>query len=150
MICPGDTVSGTKKREEKSEAFVANPFDYSYLPIPLTEKGGYFIDSPSVQFSVNKECANLEMTNEFMKFLITSAELKTMATAKRLVAPTKEMSFDPVYAPFGKIPAERTFSPEMLGIKDQLALQIRIASFKVGKSELTIDEAIAQYGTFKE
>jgi len=26
MTCSGDTVSGTKKREERSEAFIANPF----------------------------------------------------------------------------------------------------------------------------
>ncbi len=70
MICAGDTVSGTKKREKESEAFINNPFEYSYLPIPLTDKGGYFIDSPSIQFSVNKDCENLDMTNEFMRFLI--------------------------------------------------------------------------------
>ena len=59
------------------------------------------------------------------------------------------MSFDSVYAPFGKIPSNRTFSPEVLGIKDQLTVQIRVAAFKVGKGELTIDEAIAKYGQFE-
>ena len=115
----------------------------------MTDKGGYFIDSPSVEFSVNKSCNDLDMTNEFMRFLVRNEELKTMATAKRLVTPTKEMSFDPVYAPFGKIPTERIFSPEVLGIKDALATQIRVASHKVGIGELTIEEAIAQYGQYK-
>ncbi len=46
MICTGDTVSGTKKRESRSEAFTAAPFAYSFAPIPVTDKGGYFIDSP--------------------------------------------------------------------------------------------------------
>ena len=146
MICKGDTVSGTKKRESQSEAYTQNPFEYSYIPIPMNDQGGYFIDSPSVQFSVNKNCKNLDMTNEFMKFLIRKDELNAMASLKRLVTPTKEMSFDPVYAAFGQIPAERTFSPEGLGVKDPLAKQIRIASFKVGKGQLTIDEAIAMYG----
>lgn len=149
MICAGDTVSGTKKRESQSEAFGKNPFEYSYIPIPMTEEGGYFIDSPSIQFSVNKDCNNLDMTNEFMKFLIRASELNNMASLKRLVTPTKELSFDPVYAAFGKIPESRTFSPEGLGVKDPLAKQIRIASFKVGKGDLTIDEAIAQYGQLK-
>lgn len=148
MICAGDTVSGTKKRESQSEPFTNSPFEYSFVPIPLTDKGGYFIDSPSVQFSVNKDCKNLDMTNEFMKFLIRKPELNAMASLKRLVTPTKEMSFDPVYAAFGDIPTERTFSPEGLGVKDPIAKQIRIASFKVGKGELTVDEAIAKYGTF--
>ena len=147
MICAGDTVSGTKKREKESEAFINNPFEYSYLPIPLNDKGGYFIDSPSIQFSVNKDCENLDMTNEFMRFLIRTEELNNMASLKRLVTPTNELSFDPVYASFGKIPADRTFSPEALGIKDPLVKQLRIASYKVGRGDLTVDEAVAQYGS---
>ena len=147
MICAGDTVSGTKKREKESEAFINNPFEYSYLPIPLTDKGGYFIDSPSIQFSVNKDCENLDMTNEFMRFLIRTEELNNMASLKRLVTPTNELSFDPVYASFGKIPADRTFSPEALGIKDPLVKQLRIASYKVGRGDLTVDQAVAQYGS---
>lgn len=146
MICAGDTVSGTKKREEQSQAFKENPFEYSYIPIPLTDQGGYFIDSPSIQFSVNKDCQNLEMTNEFMRFLTRKEELNAMASIKRLVTPTNEMSFDPVYAAFGQIPTERTFSPEALGVKDPLAKQIRLASFKVGKGTLTVDQAVEQYG----
>lgn len=147
MICAGDTVSGTKKREKESEAFINNPFEYSYLPIPLNDKGGYFIDSPSIQFSVNKYCENLDMTNEFMRFLIRTEELNNMASLKRLVTPTNELSFDPVYASFGKIPADRTFSPEALGIKDPLVKQLRIASYKVGRGDLTVDQAVAQYGS---
>ncbi len=149
MICTGDTVSGTKKRESQSEAFTKSPFEYSFAPIPLTDKGGYFIDSPSIEFSVNKDCENLDMTNEFIRFLISNKELSQMASIKRLVTPTSDLSFDAVYAPFCKMPAERTFSPEVLGIKDQLTVQIRIASFKVGKGELSIDEAIEMYGKFE-
>jgi len=146
MICAGDTVSGTKKRESQSEAFSKAPFNYTFSPIPLTEDGGYFIDSPSVEFSVNKDCDNLDMTNEFMRFLITNSELNEMASVKRLVTPTRDLSFDSVYAPFGQVPSERTFSPEVLGIKDPLTVQIRNAAFKVGKGELSIDEAVALYG----
>lgn len=149
MICTGDTVSGTEKRETQSEAFKASPFEYSYLPIPLTDKGGYFIDSPSIQFSVNKECENLDMTNEFMRFLVSKEELNMMASLKRLVTPTNEMTFDPVYAAFSKVPADRTFSPEALGVKDALVKQLRIASFKVGKGEKSVDDAVKEYGTFK-
>ena len=148
MICTGDTVSGTKKRESQSETFIKNPFNYSFYPLPLTEQGGYFIDSPSVEFSVNKACENLDMTNEFMRFLISNRELNEMASAKRLVTPTKEMSLDSVYAPFAKVPSERTFSPEVLGVKDQLAKQIREAAYKVGKGELSVDDAVSMYGSF--
>ncbi len=149
MICAGDTVSGTKKRESQSEAFSKSPFEYTFSPIALTEEGGYFIDSPSIQFSVNKSCDNLDMTNEFMRFLITDKELNQMASVKRLVTPTKDLSFDSVYTPFGQVPADRTISPEVLGITDPLTVQVRIAAFQVGKGEITVDEAVKMYGSFK-
>ncbi len=76
MISSGDTVSGTGKRESQSEAFSKAPFTYYFTPIPLSQAGGNFIDSPSIQFSVNKTCNDLDMTNEFMRFLITRQELK--------------------------------------------------------------------------
>ena len=149
MICAGDTVSGTKKRESQSEAFANAPFSYTFAPIPMTNDGGYFIDSPSVEFSVNKYCDDLDMTNEFMRFLITNKELNEMASVKRLVTPTKDLSFDSVYAPFAQVPSERTISPEVLGILDPLTVQVRIAAFRVGKGEITIDEAAAMYGSLE-
>ena len=149
MICTGDTVSGTKKRESLSEAFAKAPFDYSFSPIPLTDDGGYFIDSPSVEFSVNKDCDDLDMTNEFMRFLITNEELNKMASVKRLVTPTTDLSFDSVYAPLGQVPSERIISPEVLGITDPLTGQIRLAAFQVGKGEITVDKAVAKYGSFE-
>ena len=56
--------------------------------------------------------------------------------------------FDEVYSPFANMPEERTFSPEVIGITDDLARQIRVAAYKVGRGDLTIDEAVAQYGSF--
>ena len=149
MVCNGDTVSGAKSRESKSEAFKNEPFKYSFYPIPVTEEGGFFIDSPSVEFSVNKDCDNLEMTNEFMRFLIRTNELDEMASQKGLITTSKTVPFEPNYAAFNEVPIERTISPEVIGVKDTLATQIRIASYKVGKGELTVDEAIAQYGTLE-
>ena len=149
MICTADTVSGTQKRESQSEAFSNAPFHYTFSPIPLTDDGGYFIDSPSVQFSVNKTCDDLDMTNEFMRFLITDRTLNEMASVKRLVTPTSDLSFDSVYAPFGQVPSDRIISPEVLGIKDPLTVQIRNAAFRVGTGEITVDEAIAMYGSFE-
>ncbi len=149
MICTADTVSGTKKRESQSEAFSNAPFNYTFSPIPMTDDGMVFIDSPSVEFSVNKECDNLDMTNEFMRFLITTEELNVMASVKRLVSPCADLSLDSVYAPFGRMPADRIISPEMLGILDPLTVQLRQAAFQVGKGEITVDEAVAMYGSFK-
>ena len=149
MICTGDTVSGTRKRESQSEAFINAPFDYSFYPLPTTDEGGYFIDSPSLEFSVNKTCDDLDMTNEFMRFLITNETLNEMASVKRLVTPTTDLSFDSVYAPFGQVPADRIISPEMLGVMDTIAVQTRAAAFLVGTGEITVDEAVKMYGSFE-
>ncbi len=149
MICTGDTVSGTGKRESQSEAFTAHPFSYSFMPIPTTEKGGYFLDSTSVQFSVNNACDNLDMTNEFMRFLITKTELNEMASIKRLITPTKDLSFDKVYAPIGNVASDLIITPTVLGIEDTLAVQIRVGSFKVATGALSIDEAVKQYGSLQ-
>ena len=89
------------------------------------------------------------MTNEFMRFLLKNNELKNIASLKGLINSTKDEPFGAVYASFEQVPAERTFSPEVLGIKDPLAKQIRLASYKVGRGELTIDEAIAMYGSLE-
>ncbi|MER1992577.1 MAG: ABC transporter substrate-binding protein [Eubacteriales bacterium] len=148
MICSGDTVSGTGKRESQSEAFSKAPFTYYFTPIPLSQAGGYFIDSPSIQFSVNKTCNDLDMTNEFMRFLITRQELNKMASSKRLVTPTTDLAFDAVYAPFSQVPAERVLCPEIIGITDSLATQVRNAAYQVGIGAVTIDEAVSQYGSF--
>ncbi|MBQ3425123.1 MAG: extracellular solute-binding protein, partial [Clostridia bacterium] len=149
MICMADTVSGTAKRESQSEAFSRNPFAYSFAPIPLSEEGGYFIDSPSVEFSVNKTCDNLDMTNEFMRFLITREELNKMALVKRLVTPTTDLFFSSVYEPFGRVPVERVLCPEKMGITDPLFVQVRNAAYLVGTGAATIDEVISQYGSLQ-
>ena len=81
--------------------------------------------------------------------MITNKELNEMASVKRLVTPTVDLSFDSVYAPFGQVPSGRTISPEVLGITDSLAGQIRIAAFQVGKGEITVDQAVTMYGSFE-
>ena len=150
MVCSGDTVSGTKKRESRSEAFIASPFTYTFVPIPMTDEGAYFLDMPNLQFSVNKDSQNLDMANEFMRFLVTSQELSKMAQNKGLMSPTKDLSFNSMYAAFGAVPEERILSPEVIGITDDAVIQLRMAVYGVGTGEMTIDDAIAAYGTFTQ
>ena len=149
MTCSGDTVSGTKKREERSEAFIANPFTYSFVPVPMADEGAYFLDMPNLQFSVNKESQNLDMANEFMRFLITSRELNEMALSKGLVSPTKDLSFNSMYAAFGAVPDSRILSPEVFGLTDDAVKQLRQAVYLVGTGAMSIDEAVARYGSFE-
>ena len=148
MTCSGDTVSGAAKRESRSEAFAANPFTYTFAPVPTADEGAYFLDMPNLQFSVNKDSPNLDMANEFMRFLITSQELNLMAQNKGLVSPTKDLSFNHMYAAFGSIPESRVLSPEVIGLTDDAVRQFRQAVYGVGTGAMTIDEAIAGFGSF--
>ena len=148
MACSGDTVSGTKKRESRSEAFLAKPFSYSFVPVPMSDEGAVFLDMPNLQFSANKDSANLEMANEFMRFLVTSRELNEMAQNKGLMSPTKDLSFNSMYAAFGSIPESRIISLEVLGLTDDAVIQLRMAVYGVATGAMTIDEAVAGFGTY--
>ena len=148
MTCSGDTVSGTKKRESRSDAFIANPFDYAFVPIPVSDEGAYFLDMPNLQFSVNRNSKSKDIANEFMRFLITPGELNEMTKNKGLVSPTKDLSFNSMYAAFGDIPQSRIVSPEVIGLTDDAVFQLRQAVYAVGKGEMTVDEAVRGYGSF--
>ena len=150
MTCSGDTVSGTKKRESRSEAFIAKPFTYTFAPVPMSDDGAYFLDMSNPQFSVNKDSANLEMANEFMRFLITSQELNEMAQNKGLMSPTKALSFNSMYAAFGNVPESRVISPEVIGLTDDAVIQFRQAVYGVGTGAMTIDKAIKGFGTYTQ
>ncbi len=150
MVCSGDTVSGTAKRESQSEAFAANPFTYVFVPVPLADEGAYFLDMPNLQFSVNKDSSNLDMANEFMRFLVNSQELNEMAQNKGLMSPTNDLSFDSKYAAFGDVPESRVLSPEVFGLTDDAVFQFRMAVYDVETGAMTTDEAIANFGAFEE
>ena len=40
-VCDTEKVSGMKKRESKSEAFSANPFEYEFTFAPMGDNGIY-------------------------------------------------------------------------------------------------------------
>ena len=147
MLCSGDVVSGTKKRESKSEAFSAKPFRYDFYVAPSGDEGGYFMDSISILFCVNKNSETLDMTNEFIRFLTSDDELGRMALEKRLITPTKDYSLDEVYASLGDFPEERTVNFRDTEILDTAVKQFRAAAYAVVNGEMTVDEAVASYGT---
>lgn len=148
-LCSGDTASGTAKRESQSEAFTANPFTYALYPLTLTDEGACLLDKPSVQFAVNKESENLDMANEFMRFLVSTQELNDIARAKRLLTVTPDLSYDGAYAPFSTIDASRIIATHEVGLADDVTIQYRVAAYQVANGEATIDEAIAGFGTYE-
>ena len=114
----------------------------------MFDEGACFLDMPNLQFSVNKDSANLDIANEFMRFLITSSELNNMAQKKGLMSPTKDLSFNSMYAAFSAVPESRILSPEEIGLTDDAVKQFRQAVFAVSTGSMTIDEAVEGYGSF--
>lgn len=149
MFASGNTVSGTEKREIQSEAFTANPFKYSFHPVPTTENGGYFLNTISIGFSVNKNSANLTVANEFMRFLISTTELNLMAQSKRMVTPCKDMALDKIYSAFGELGEGSIIYLNDLGLADAPDVQVRKAGAQVTNGTMTVDEAVAAFGTLE-
>ncbi|MBR3316160.1 MAG: carbohydrate ABC transporter substrate-binding protein [Atopobiaceae bacterium] len=147
-LCSADTASGTAKRESQSEAFTAHPFTYSLHPLTLTNEGPCLLDKPSVQLAVNKDGENLDMANEFMRFLVSPQELNDIARAKRLITVTPDLAYDGVYAPFSTIDPSRIISTHEVGLSDDVTIQYRVAAYQVANGKASIDEAVAGFGTY--
>ena len=150
MLGSGDMVSGTLKRESKSEKFQSAPFKYKFYVVPIGDDGGYFLDSVNIFFSVNKNSSNLSMTNEFIRFIMREKELGNMAQIKRLITPTNNFSLDEVYSSLEGFPEDKSFSYQETGLNDAVAKEFRAAAYKVANGTMTVDEAIAAYGSLWE
>ena len=149
MLCSANTVSGTEKRESQSEAFSTHPFRYSFHPVPSTAEGGYFVNTVSMGFAVNSNSRNLEMANEFMRFLLASGGLNRMAQAKRMVTPCTAMSLDGIYAAFGQVDPGHVINLSEMGLADQADAQIKLAGWRVAGGQMTAEEAAASFGSIK-
>lgn len=80
--CTSENYSGMRKRETKSEAFKANPFEYAFIFPPMGDKGAYEYMEPWYGFSVNQNSDVLDYALEFVRFLATDSELNTLASVK--------------------------------------------------------------------
>lgn len=96
-VCNTEKVSGMKKRESKSEAFQSNPFTYTYISVPLGEKGAYVYKEPWFGFSVNKNAENYDYAVEFIRFLATKDEMNKMANIKGIPSAAKDSTDIDVY-----------------------------------------------------
>lgn len=145
----GDIVSGTAKRESLSQAFTERPFTYGFYPIPATEEGCYFLNIVSMEFAVNKNSEQLDMTNEFMRFLIRPGELNELARVKRLLTTSADFSHDGMYASFIGVDADHTIYEQDLGLQDPPIIQVRQAVWQVESGNMSIEEAVKAFGTLE-
>lgn len=83
-----ESFGGMKKRESKSEAFSADPFEYEFINAPLGDDGSYDYEEPWYGFSVNKDSEELDYAVEFMKFLAQTEEMNKLAETKGMPSAT--------------------------------------------------------------
>ena len=88
LIGTSDTISGCKKRESKSEAFTASPFEYTYIIPSVTEDEESALLCCQMFFGVYSGSQNLTYAQEFLRFMATRAELQVMATVKGMPSVT--------------------------------------------------------------
>ena len=66
---------------------------------------------------------------------------------KRLITPTSDYSLDEVYSSLSGYPAERTISFRDIELLDTAVKEFRAAAYAVVNGEMTVDEAVASYGS---
>ena len=90
LVASSDTISGCKKREAKSEAFTANPFEYTYLIPSVTPDNEPAMLLTQMFFGVYNHSQNQAYANEFMRFMARGDELKTLAVVKGMPSTTEK------------------------------------------------------------
>ena len=60
------------------------------------------------------------------------------------MSPTKDLSFNSMYAAFEAVPESRILSPEVIGLTDDAVYQLRQAAYNVGTGAMTVDDAVVR------
>lgn len=81
-VCDSESVSGMAKRESKSDSFRSNPFEYSFIYVPMGDNGGYAYREPWYGLAVNSDSQVYDYAIEFIRFLATRDEINTLANIK--------------------------------------------------------------------
>lgn len=81
-VCDTEKFSGMKKRESKSEAFSASPFEYEFDYLPLGDDGVYEYIEPWYGFAVNKNSTDADYAAEFLRFMARQEQMNTLASVK--------------------------------------------------------------------
>lgn len=148
MFTEVNRLSGSNKREASSEEYQANPFKYSFQPIPTSDNNGYFFNTITLSFAVNKGSKNLAMTNEFMRFLIRSQSLNEMNSSKRQISPAVNLGDDKLFNSFKDVLKDnRVLYNSVVGLSANADTQAR-KTFDALFNGATIEEAMAGYGSY--
>lgn len=144
-------ISSSAKYEAESEDYAAaGKFKYSFQPIPTGTNSGYYYNTLALAFGVNKNKPKeiLDMSNEFMRFLISSQALNEMNLSKTQVSPAKKLGDDPKLNSFKEaVDNNRMLYNYKISLSANADTQAR-KTFDAFLNGASIDEAIAGYGTY--
>jgi len=82
LVASTQTVSGMAKRESRSEAFTANPFEYEFIYAPYGETGAMLYKADDTGFGLNANCSYYDMAEEFYRFIYTEKILNQFSQIK--------------------------------------------------------------------
>ena len=91
-VCNSEKYSGMRKRESKSEAYSASPFEYQFMYVPIGDDGVYEFVEPWCGFSINKDSDAYDYAVEFLRFLAQEDQLNTIASVKGVPSAAKNSS----------------------------------------------------------
>ena len=149
IFTEANRLSSSYKSEADSEDWKKHNFKYSFQPIPTTEEGGYYYNTHTLSFGVNKDSKNLAVANEFMRFLIRYDTINTLNSAKRQISPAKVLGEDKFFNSFKDVLKEdHVLYNYKIGLSAEADTQARLA-FNDLLSGTSIDTVIANYGSYK-
>ena len=85
VTASASTFSGAAKREAKSETFQKSPFSYAYVPAVYDDsKAPYTMQLSDVYLGIYKDSKQLDLVNEFVRFMLQDDEMLTLQSIKHL------------------------------------------------------------------
>ncbi len=143
-VCDTEKFSGMKKRESKSEAFSAEPFEYRFMGVPIADDGAYVTRKAWYGFSVNSDGENADYALEFVRFLATRPELENIAAIKGVPCVMAEESNERYAGIDAKDDLNKTYCSD--GTVDTAVLNaLRNAAKSYADGEATLEEAEAAF-----
>ena len=142
MVMPAGQYSGTAKREAKSDAFQENPFEYAFIPAPFEDDGNaYIAQLGSIYMGVYKDSAQLDLANEFLRFMLTDEEMLVLQEIKNM--PTANVNNGMQNFPY-LAAAEPVYSTaDGITAFDEAAALNALSEYAVGGDHTAMNETLA-------
>lgn len=134
--------SGMKKRESKSEAFTANPFEYEFVSLPVENDVPVLSVTHLAGLAAVSGSKEEEFAKEFLRFTCSKAEIDKMAEVKGVPSSTKGSKTDPRFEQYNEIEAIRKVNPsysEKLALADE-AFAYTLEKIATGETK-SVEEA---------